>query len=294
MNATPKAPRVTIGVPVFNEEAFLGEALESLMAQDHPNLLIVISDNGSTDRTPDIARAAAAADPRVVFTRFPENRGILANYTKVLDLAQGDYIAWASGHDLWSENFVSECAALLESHPKAALAFATSRWIDTEGRALPKEYGWTDTRGMDVIARFFAVLWGNVHPIFGLVRLSYVRELPRLPSSVGADLIFLCEMALRGDLLHAPGALVMRRQVRRAESHNERMNRYRRKDMGLAASPLARIFPALGLPVELVRTVLGSRLAASDKAAILAALAAAFPSRYLAGRKETAARLKMS
>jgi len=286
-------PLVSIGLPVYNEEAFLAQSLKSFLDQDYPNLEILISDNGSVDKTPLICREAAGKDPRVIFHRFEQNRGISANFNKVMEMARGEYFAWASGHDLWSPNLAGACADLLSIHPDAALAFATSCWIDADGKPLSREYGWTDTRGMDAISRFFAVLWGNVHPFLGLYRLEYLKRIPRLPNMPGADLAILSELVLMGDFLHAPEALLSRRQPRKVESHKERLKRYRDADFGMADSILDRVLPLARLPVELVKVVLRSGLSPMDKAAVLGAMATAFPVRYLAGRKETEARKKI-
>ena len=59
-----RAPKVVIGLPVYNSERFLRETLESVAAQDHPNLEIVISDDASSDGTLDICRDFARRDAR--------------------------------------------------------------------------------------------------------------------------------------------------------------------------------------------------------------------------------------
>ncbi len=63
--ASPDAPLVTAIIPAKDEEDKLGECLDSVRSQDYPNLEILVVDDRSTDRTPEIARDAARADPRV-------------------------------------------------------------------------------------------------------------------------------------------------------------------------------------------------------------------------------------
>ena len=58
-------PRVSIGVPVYNGDAFLEETLNGLLAQSFSDFEILVSDNGSTDRTEEICRAYAARDTRI-------------------------------------------------------------------------------------------------------------------------------------------------------------------------------------------------------------------------------------
>jgi glycosyltransferase involved in cell wall biosynthesis len=84
------APSVTIGLPVYNGEPFLEDTLRSLLRQDHPNLELVISDNGSTDATEAICRGVAEQDHRVRYHRSATNQGASWNYTQVLHLADGE------------------------------------------------------------------------------------------------------------------------------------------------------------------------------------------------------------
>lgn len=278
-------PLVSIGVLLYNEERFLRETLASLLAQDYANLEIVISDNCSTDATAAICRELGAGDQRVRYERQERNIGATANFIHVLEQAKGQYFMWASGHDLWSPNLVSTCVAALEIHPDAAVAYATATWIDEQGRPFGKESGWYDTRGLDAMVRFFMVFWGNPHPILGLIRTAYLRQLPKVHACAGADQIILAELALKGNFIHVSDAEWWRRQPRAQESHRDRMRRYKSMDFGVATSWLDRRLPLLRLPIEQMRAVGRSRLGFGEKLATLIALLPAFLVRYLAGRK---------
>src|SRR5438477_4054133 len=124
---------ITAGLPVYNGEAHLEQALRALQAQTHPALEIVISDNASTDHTEQICRAAAKEDPRVRYHRQPVNLGAMANFRRVFELARGDLFFWAGHHDLWSPTFAAACGAALEAHPDAVLAYPEMRYIDVDG-----------------------------------------------------------------------------------------------------------------------------------------------------------------
>ena len=73
-------PVLTIGVPVFNGERYLAQALAGIRAQTFTDFRVVISDNASTDATPDIARAAAREDPRIEYRRRERNLGLVGNW----------------------------------------------------------------------------------------------------------------------------------------------------------------------------------------------------------------------
>jgi len=280
-----ESPLVSVGMPVYNEGRFIRESLDSILAQDYQNLEIIISDNGSTDETVSICREYAQLDKRVRYSRFDSNVGASKNFTSVLERASGKYFMWAAGHDLWSENLIAETVRILEIHPDAALSFGSAVWVDENGDVFGRESGWSDTRGMDPIARFFTILWGNMHPVLAVIRRSYLCEIPRIHSCAGSDLIILSELALKGDFIHAIKATWFRREFRGLESHKEKLKRYKNKEYKLITSSVDKIFPLLRLPFELMRVVIRSDLKKLEKLIVLVALFPAFVARYVSGNK---------
>jgi glycosyltransferase involved in cell wall biosynthesis len=100
------APLVSIGMPVFNGEQFIGEAIQSLLSQDLADLQILVSDNASTDDTVAIVEAYAARDSRVILYRQPQNIGAAENFRFVRDRARGRYFMWAAHDDTWAPNWL--------------------------------------------------------------------------------------------------------------------------------------------------------------------------------------------
>src|SRR5450759_757223 len=90
------APTVSIGMPVYNGEKYISEALDALLAQTFTNFELLISDNASTDGTTAICRHYADRDSRIHYVRQSENRGGVANFKFVLDEARGEYFMWAA------------------------------------------------------------------------------------------------------------------------------------------------------------------------------------------------------
>ena len=80
-------PRVSIGLPVYNGEVYLSGALDTLLGQTFTDLELIISDNASTDRTPEICRSYAARDHRVRYIRHEVNRGVPWNHNFALGQA---------------------------------------------------------------------------------------------------------------------------------------------------------------------------------------------------------------
>jgi glycosyltransferase involved in cell wall biosynthesis len=273
-------PLVSIGIPIYNEERYLKLSIGSLLEQDYKNLKFIISDNASTDGTEAICREMLRRDERIDYRRMERNLGAAENFRRVLELADGKYFMWASGHDLWRPNFVTECVKLLEREPEAVIAFGSSDWIDALGNPVQKTSGWTDTRGMENIARFHVLLWGNMHPILGLIRIEALREARKLLSTAGADLILLSELILRGHFAHAVETSYSRRDIRADENYQQRMARYSGREYGLSRSFLGRVAPLLRLPFELVRSVLRSKISISEKLLLLISLIPVLPVKY--------------
>jgi glycosyltransferase involved in cell wall biosynthesis len=285
--SNPDYPLVSIGIPLYNEARFVAASLSSILAQDYPYLEIIISDNASKDGTLGICQKVLGSRTNVIIHQFENNRGASENFRYVLSAAKGKYFMWVSGHDLWASNIVSESVALLEATPTAVIAFGSSVWIDEDGHQLPKLSGYTDTRGMSPISRFFTVFFGNMHPILGIIRKSAIDLAQPICSAVGADLILLSELALQGDFVHVTGTQWKRREFRHESNHAEKLKRYRSSDYGLTHSLIGRYLPLLRLPLELVRNVIHSDLRPLEKVAIALALVASLPVRYIAGKQRT-------
>lgn len=277
-------PLVSIGMPIYNEGRFIKESLDSLVNQDYTNVELIVSDNCSTDNSGKICQKYIEQHDWISYHRFSRNIGASGNFRYVLQEARGKYFMWAAGHDLWTSNYISACVDLLESRPNTVVASGISNWIDEHGAVCDLEYGWVDTRGMDVIARYFTVLWGNMHPIYGLHRRSVLLEIP-MTSVVGTDLIVLTQMALKGDFVNAVDATWSRREFRTEETYKDKINRYKSSDYMLTVSWIDKLFPLLKLPVELAKGVLKANLPLSVRMAIFILLIASFPIKYYSGTR---------
>ena len=92
-------PLVSVGLPVYNGERYLREAVDSVLGQTYVNLELVISDNASTDATEAICREYAARDPRVRYHRAERNRGAVWNFNRAFELARGEFFMWQAFDD---------------------------------------------------------------------------------------------------------------------------------------------------------------------------------------------------
>jgi len=133
--ALTEPPLVSVLMPVYNVEAFLGEALESVLAQTYSRFELVVVDDGSTDGSWAIAAAAAARDTRVRLLRNEHNRGIVATRNRAF--AEADkasrYFAIMDSDDISLPERLAHQVAFLEAHPDHALVGGANLIIDEHG-----------------------------------------------------------------------------------------------------------------------------------------------------------------
>jgi glycosyltransferase involved in cell wall biosynthesis len=123
-------PRVSVITIFLNEEDFLDEAIRSVLGQSFSDWELLLVDDGSTDRSAQIAREHAGRDSRIVYLEHPgrANRGMSATRNLALARARGDYTAFLDGDDAWPEDALDREVALLVEHPTAAMACGTTLW----------------------------------------------------------------------------------------------------------------------------------------------------------------------
>lgn len=116
-----KRPLVSILLNVFNCERYLGQQVDSILAQTYSNIELIICDDYSTDRTPEIAQEYAQKDPRIKWVRNERNMGVSATFEAHCHLCRGDFIAPSDADDVWLPEKIEEQVAYLMAHPQVEL-----------------------------------------------------------------------------------------------------------------------------------------------------------------------------
>jgi glycosyltransferase involved in cell wall biosynthesis len=121
-------PLVSAIIVVLDGEDFLNEAIDSVIAQTLTDWELIVADDGSTDRTREIGRARAAADPRIRLIAHPDggNFGIAATRNLALGEACGTYVAFIDADDVWLPDKLAEQVAIMESDPELGLVYGRS------------------------------------------------------------------------------------------------------------------------------------------------------------------------
>lgn len=127
------APRLTIGLPVYNGGPVLRTTIESLLSQTFRDFVLLISDNASTDETEAICREFAARDARVRYVRQPTNLRMHPNFEFVLAEAKSELFMWAAADDGWDNDWL-KC---LVGHMTPGVAAAFGRCVLTASSGDP-------------------------------------------------------------------------------------------------------------------------------------------------------------
>jgi len=212
---TTTETKISVGMPVYNGEQFIETAIRSIQAQTDPNFELIISDNASTDRTPEICCDLALEDGRISYSRNSQNIGAAGNYNRLFALASSEYFRWANADDLSGPELHSKCLAVLQESPEAVLAYGKNRFIDDEGTETEGREDNLDLqqdKASDRFIKFYQSV-GFTNVIYGLMRSSAVAQTSLMAdgSFPSADINFMAELALYGKFIEIPDYLFFRR-----------------------------------------------------------------------------------
>jgi len=130
-----KSPAISVLMPVYNGDRYLAEAIESILAQTFRDFELLLIDDGSTDRSPQILRQYAAQDPRIrLISR--ENRGLIATLNEMLERAQGEFLARMDADDVALGDRFATQIAFLQQNPDYVCVGGAYTLIDAKGRTV--------------------------------------------------------------------------------------------------------------------------------------------------------------
>jgi glycosyltransferase involved in cell wall biosynthesis len=205
-------PRVSIGLPTFNGAAYLEEAINSLLGQTFTDFELIISDNGSTDATPEICRRAAARDARVRVLRSDENHGLAWNHNRVAAAARGEYFMWASDDDRFAPDYLDRCVAVLDADPGIVYCYGETILTDSSGRILGREVGRFTLAAPEPHVRFWELLVvRGGQNTYGVVRTAVLRRIQPHLTFPWSERVIFSELSLYGRFACVHGPMYLRR-----------------------------------------------------------------------------------
>lgn len=267
---TKNLPLVSIGVPVYNGEAYLAEALDSLLAQSYQNLQIVICDNASTDSTQTISERYAQLDSRIEYHRNAENLGAAINYNNSFKLSKGKYFKWATHDDLCAPNMIQACVDALESDDAAALCAPKTIIIDDKGTAVKNLQRELDASHCDALSRlkqYFNFYYADeeANQVFGVYRSSLLKQSALIGNYPASDLLLLAQISLMGKIVLLDERLFMRRDHEATSIRANKTPADVARWFDASKPKNLRVYPYFRRFLEFQKIVYGSTLTLTDK-----------------------------
>jgi glycosyltransferase involved in cell wall biosynthesis len=199
--------KVTVLVPVYNRERFVGEAIESVLRQDFGDFELLLVDDGSTDRSLEILGEYARKDARVRIVTSEKNEGIPRALNKGLDQARGEYIARLDSDDLMMPGRLAAQVEVLDREPDVILVSTAYDIIDEHGARLGTFDETFPSPVVKYLLGFYNIIGGGGHVMF---RNDGTRYSTEFPSSEDYDL--WVTLSKRGRIVTLPLVGMKKRQ----------------------------------------------------------------------------------
>jgi len=158
---------VDVVVPCYQYGHFLRDAVSSVLAQDLPDLRVLIIDNASTDNSVEVAQQLAAEDQRVEVVAHAINKGATYSYNEGVDWARADYFLLIDADDLLAPHALSRAVAVMEENPEISFTHGVEARLMPDGSMGPRGLNWGSTEwtvssGRDFIERLCRMPVNNV------------------------------------------------------------------------------------------------------------------------------------
>jgi hypothetical protein len=130
----PELPSVAVCIPTYNQAQYLIHSVGSACHQTYPNVEVWVSDDGSTDETPQVMEQLCQQFPQVHYYRQSKNLGIAGNNTLLMSQPKTEFLVRLDSDDVLLPNYVEKLVALLQKYPEAGYAHTAIQEIDEYGK----------------------------------------------------------------------------------------------------------------------------------------------------------------
>jgi glycosyltransferase involved in cell wall biosynthesis len=151
--APARRPGVTVVVPAYNYARYLPDAARSVLGQRDVDVRLIIADDASTDDTPIVTEALAAADRRLTVLRNPGNRGHVPTVNAALNLVETEYVVKLDADDLLAPGALARATALMETFSDVGFVYGRPRHFEGPVPEVPDSSArsWTIWPGVEWI-----------------------------------------------------------------------------------------------------------------------------------------------
>ncbi|HEB72930.1 MAG TPA: glycosyltransferase family 2 protein, partial [Nitrospirae bacterium] len=198
--------KVNIGMILYNDDKYLSESIESLLAQTYRHFKLIILDDCSTDNSENIALEYSSKDDRIVYLVNKRRNGLAINYKITFRrfAEEVEYFMWVAGHDIYHPRWLETMVKSLDGNPEAVMAYSLTRRISETGEDLNLRCPHYHSLGQNVIERIKSICFnarGYGNMIYGLFRIRDVRKVGGVRRCLLPDMLLLHKLSLRGGFI---------------------------------------------------------------------------------------------
>lgn len=221
MTVSTKKTDICIGVPIYNGDKFLREAMDRLLVQTFADFRIVALNDGSVDNSDAVMREYTALDKRIDYYSLQQRSGLIAAWRRTAELADDlyrpTYFAWYSDHDLVDQNWLETLYEGIRHQPNVVLIHPKTLHIDAEGRPIEVQSVEFDTTGMPIWKRLGEATLsplGAGDAVYGMFRFDAMKKCGIFRNEILPDKLLVSEINLYGEVKYTPGTTRYRRHTR--------------------------------------------------------------------------------
>jgi len=135
-----KSPKVSVCIPVYNREDFIADAIESVLQQTFTNFELIVTDNCSTDNTPQIVQSYAQQDRRIIYYRNEHDLGICSSMNRAILLSRGEYIKFLFSDDKLAPECLDIFVDKMDKHQDVSLITSFTQCIGNSDAIRDQSY----------------------------------------------------------------------------------------------------------------------------------------------------------
>lgn len=154
-------PKISVVIPSFNKDQYIGETLTSIFDQNYSNLEVIIQDGGSNDGTIEIVKKFAKRYPNVINWESKKDNGQLEAINKGLKKASGDVVTFINPDDLYDKGCFKSVAESFNRHPDALWFAGYGKIIDKKGQEIAGFWSFLKNRLLDIDSYFTLLATSN-------------------------------------------------------------------------------------------------------------------------------------
>jgi len=169
-------PVLTIAVGAYNDARFLPGCLDALLGQTFSDFKIIVSNNASTDETPQILEDYQKKDPRIEIIHQPENIGLTNNYNFLKSQADTEFFMWAACDDRWDATYVETIMTGMLKDTSVVLGFTPYQYFNEEGERYGsiRAFDYSGKSALSRLLRFFLTYDDGM--TYGIYRTEAVKD----------------------------------------------------------------------------------------------------------------------